>query len=91
MIPFATKDYPSEAQQERALDIACSLGDFDVCCLQECFGGFMSDYREKFKAYALKAGLYYQVFDQTPDFVSTYFCDGGTTILSRYPILASAC
>lgn len=51
----------------------------------------MSDYREKFQAYAMKAGLHYQFLDKTPDFASTYYCDGGAAILSRFPILATSC
>jgi len=66
-----------------------AMRDFDVVCFQEVFGGIYSEIREKLVAYALKAGFFYHVCDDQPQFSSSYVSDGGLIIFSRLPIVAS--
>lgn len=63
MIPWlvgATSDkYASCSQAERCEDIVSCLENYDVVCVQECFGGLMSEIRDWFKAAVTKAGFFY--------------------------------
>ena len=65
MIPYVviltSSTYPSCNQDERLLDIVHCFKDYDVVAIQECFGGLLSDTREKFIAYFMKAGFIYYV------------------------------
>lgn len=70
------------------LDIIKCLEDFDIVCFQEAFGGIFSDIREKMITYLLKAGFFYIVMDDDPEFISTNISDGGLMIASRFPIVA---
>jgi len=63
------------------------LSSFDVLCLQECFSTFSSRYHTLIKE-AKVHGHHYHVLPQAPSWASAELFDSGTTILSRYPILA---
>jgi hypothetical protein len=94
MIPKAVTavgdTYPSCSQDERCHDIFKALQEFDVVALQETYGGFYSEIREKIISYATKAGFLHIVHDDEPSFGSSYLTDGGLMILSRFPILTKS-
>ena len=66
-----------------------AISQFDICCLQEVFGGILTEYRELFLAMALKAGFFYQHCDEAPGMFDTFLGDYGLVILSRLPIVAT--
>ena len=72
------------------MDTIHALADYDIACIQECWGGIHSDIREMFTQMAIKAGFLYICEDGAPAFSTTYICDGGTMILSRFPIVAKS-
>ena len=84
-----TPSYPSAAQSQRIKDIVKSMQNYDVVCMQETYGGFYSDIREKLITYATKAGFLYHTCDEDPQYSTSYFGDGGVMILSRLPIVAT--
>ena len=49
----------------------------------------MTENRDMFNAYAMKAGFIYQVHDPKPNYESTAIGASGESILSRFPIVAT--
>lgn len=78
----------SDSKEERLAEFCrLYLPAFDIVCLQECFSTFSSRYHTLVKQ-AKAHGHHYIVWPQSPSWTSPQLFDSGTTILSRYPVLA---
>jgi endonuclease/exonuclease/phosphatase family metal-dependent hydrolase len=85
--PFVRHSW-SDSKEERLKDFCrLYLPSFDIVCLQECFSTFSSRYHTLVKE-AMAHGHHYIVWPEAPSWVSPELFDSGTTILSRYPVLA---
>jgi len=64
------------------------LNDYDIICFQELFD-WLSTRKQRIILEAKKAGLPYHAFSPAPKYFSTYCCDAGLLIVSKYPITNS--
>jgi hypothetical protein len=81
--PPLVKNNENDWKDERMADFIKLFENFDIICLQECFGAFNSRKQELIK-YANKSGLFFYVDSPSPSFFSKYMSDGGLLTLSRY-------
>jgi len=89
MLPGPVVRHKSNDSKEERLRAFCRLylPAFDIVCLQECFSTFSSRYHTLVKL-AKAHGHNHIVLPQPPSLLSTELFDSGTTILSRFPVLA---
>lgn len=87
--PPPVKNNISDHKDDRLEDFTRILHNFDIICLQECFGSYNSRKLQLIRA-ATKNGLFFFIDSTAPSFYSKYVSDGGLLILSRFPIVKYA-
>ncbi len=85
--PFVRHSW-HDSKEERLKEFCrLYLPAYDILCLQECCSTFSSRYHTLVKL-AKAHGHHHIVLPEAPSWMSAELFDSGTTILSRYPILA---
>ena len=80
-----------ETQQKmRLYELVQSFEAYDIISVQENCAFLGTESRDIFNAYAMKAGFIYQIHDPKPPYEATFIGASGESILSRFPIVASA-